>query len=134
MNSFEPPCILTLTQLYIGEACWAFLFGVVIGEGISPLVTSNQLIFVGPYGANIFDPRSWGNGDEATVNTITLEFTRIVLAISPIGAYAIGSCTILGTDDLLAAFAAGTPSSVGLRHGTTLLTSYAPLPLYRFSN
>lgn len=87
MNSFEPPCILTLTQLYIGEACWAFLFGVVIGEGISPLVTSNQLIFVGPYGANIFDPRSWGNGDEATVNTITLEFTRVVLAI---GVFAIG--------------------------------------------
>ena len=46
----------------------------------------------------------------------------------------IGSCTLLGTDDLLAAFAAGTPSSVGLRHGTTLLTSYAPLPLYRFGD
>ncbi|KAK7677743.1 hypothetical protein QCA50_019295 [Cerrena zonata] len=58
-------------RLYIGEACWAFLFGVVIG----------------PYGANIFDPRSWGNGDDATVNTITLEFTRVVLAI---GVFAIG--------------------------------------------
>ncbi|KAI0076338.1 hypothetical protein K474DRAFT_1663178 [Panus rudis PR-1116 ss-1] len=58
-------------KLYIGEACWAFLFGVVVG----------------PYGANIFNPRSWGSGDEATVNTITLEFTRVVLAI---GVFAIG--------------------------------------------
>lgn len=59
-------------KLYIGEACWAFLFGVIIG----------------PYGAGIFDPRSWG-GDptEETVNEITLEFTRVVLAI---GVFAIG--------------------------------------------
>ncbi|KAG1818647.1 Sodium/hydrogen exchanger family-domain-containing protein [Suillus subaureus] len=59
-------------KLYIGEACWAFLFGVIIG----------------PYGAGIFDPRSWG-GDttEDTVNKITLEFTRVVLAI---GVFAIG--------------------------------------------
>lgn len=42
----------------------------------------------GPYGANIFDPRSWGNGDRATTNTITLEFTRVVLAI---GVFAIGA-------------------------------------------
>ena len=41
----------------------------------------------GPYGANIFDPRSWGNGDNVTTNTITLEFTRVVLAI---GVFAIG--------------------------------------------
>ena len=41
----------------------------------------------GPYGANIFDPRSWGNGDDVTTNTITLEFTRVVLAI---GVFAIG--------------------------------------------
>ncbi|CAL1712633.1 unnamed protein product [Somion occarium] len=58
-------------KLYIGEACWAFLFGVVIG----------------PYAANIFDPRSWGSGNEETINTITLEFTRVVLAI---GVFAIG--------------------------------------------
>ncbi|KAJ7696303.1 hypothetical protein B0H17DRAFT_1198217 [Mycena rosella] len=32
-------------KLYIGEACWAFLFGVVIG----------------PYGANIFNPRGWAS-------------------------------------------------------------------------
>ncbi|KAI0087886.1 Sodium/hydrogen exchanger family-domain-containing protein [Irpex rosettiformis] len=58
-------------RLYIGEAIWAFLFGVVIG----------------PYGANIFDPRSWGNGSRDTVNEITLEVTRVVLAI---GVFAIG--------------------------------------------
>ncbi|KAI0040821.1 hypothetical protein FA95DRAFT_812359 [Auriscalpium vulgare] len=58
-------------KLYIGEACWAFLFGVIIG----------------PYGANIFDPRSWGDGSEEITNTITLEFSRVVLAI---GVFAIG--------------------------------------------
>ncbi|KAK0457460.1 Sodium/hydrogen exchanger family-domain-containing protein [Desarmillaria tabescens] len=56
-------------RLYIGEACWAFLFGVIIG----------------PYGAGIFDPRSWGSED--STNTVTLEFTRVVLAI---GVFAIG--------------------------------------------
>ncbi|KAJ7696315.1 Sodium/hydrogen exchanger family-domain-containing protein, partial [Mycena rosella] len=56
--------------LYIGEACWAFLFGVVIG----------------PYGANIFNPRGWASSEE-TANTITLELTRVVLAI---GVFAIG--------------------------------------------
>ncbi|TFY54882.1 hypothetical protein EVJ58_g8593 [Rhodofomes roseus] len=58
-------------KLYIGEACWAFLFGVIIG----------------PYGANIFNPRDWGGGNIETTNTITLEFTRVVLAI---GVFAIG--------------------------------------------
>ncbi|EPT05141.1 hypothetical protein FOMPIDRAFT_1045207 [Fomitopsis schrenkii] len=58
-------------KLYIGEACWAFLFGVIIG----------------PYGANIFNPRDWGGGSIETSNTITLEFTRVVLAI---GVFAIG--------------------------------------------
>ena len=47
----------------------------------------NSNLRAGPYGANIFDPRSWGNGDRATTNTITLEFTRVVLAI---GVFAIG--------------------------------------------
>lgn len=56
-------------KLYIGEACWAFIFGVIIG----------------PHGANIFNPHAWG--DEKTVNTITLELTRVVLAI---GVFAIG--------------------------------------------
>ncbi|KAF8887097.1 Sodium/hydrogen exchanger family-domain-containing protein [Infundibulicybe gibba] len=58
-------------KLYIGEACWAFLFGVIIG----------------PYGANVFNPRAWGSGSEDVTNTITLEFTRVVLAI---GVFAIG--------------------------------------------
>ncbi|GLB38785.1 putative sodium/hydrogen exchanger family protein [Lyophyllum shimeji] len=58
-------------KLYIGEACWAFLFGVIIG----------------PYGANIFNPHSWGNGNDDVTNIITLEFTRVVLAI---GVFAIG--------------------------------------------
>ncbi|KAI0826897.1 Sodium/hydrogen exchanger family-domain-containing protein [Trametes gibbosa] len=58
-------------KLYIGEAIWAFLFGVVIG----------------PYGANIFDPRGWGGSDREVINTITLEVTRVVLAI---GVFAIG--------------------------------------------
>ncbi|KAE9406976.1 hypothetical protein BT96DRAFT_1014388 [Gymnopus androsaceus JB14] len=62
--------LLLREKLYIGEACWAFLFGIIIG----------------PYGANIFDPRSWGNSDEVT-DTITLEFCRVVLAI---GVFAIG--------------------------------------------
>ncbi|KAJ7290048.1 Sodium/hydrogen exchanger family-domain-containing protein [Mycena rebaudengoi] len=57
-------------KLYIGEACWAFLFGVIIG----------------PYGAGIFNPRGWSASHETT-NTITLELTRVVLAI---GVFAIG--------------------------------------------
>ncbi|KAK7466184.1 hypothetical protein VKT23_004905 [Stygiomarasmius scandens] len=58
-------------RLYIGEACWAFLFGIIIG----------------PYGAGIFDPHSWGDNSDETTNAITLEFTRVVLAI---GVFAIG--------------------------------------------
>lgn len=81
---------LTTAQLYIGEACWAFLFGVVIG----PRSTLSQVLppfdadkFTGPHGANIFNPRGWGNGDQHVNNEITLEFTRVVLAI---GVFAIG--------------------------------------------
>ncbi|KAJ7445112.1 Sodium/hydrogen exchanger family-domain-containing protein [Mycena latifolia] len=58
-------------KLYVGEACWAFLFGVVVG----------------PYGANIFNPRGWGGDSDETHNTITLELARVVLAI---GVFAIG--------------------------------------------
>lgn len=46
-----------------------------------------RLIDAGPYGANIFNPRDWGGGDNNTTNTIVLEFTRVVLAI---GVFAIG--------------------------------------------
>lgn len=50
---------------------------------------SNSLahLSVGPYGAGIFDPRAWGGGDEDVTNMITLEFSRVVLAI---GVFAIG--------------------------------------------
>ncbi|KAF9267003.1 hypothetical protein L218DRAFT_895138 [Marasmius fiardii PR-910] len=58
-------------KLYVGEACWAFIFGIIIG----------------PYCANIFDPRGWGRGNDDVTNAVTLEFTRIVLAI---GVFAIG--------------------------------------------
>jgi len=63
--------LLLREKMYIGEACWAFLFGVVIG----------------PYGVNVFNPRAWGDGSDATIDAITLEFTRVVLAI---GVFAIG--------------------------------------------
>ena len=39
-------------------------------------------IAIGPYGANAFDPRSWGD-----FNEITLEVMRIILAI---GLFAVG--------------------------------------------
>lgn len=63
--------VLTLFQLYIGEACLAFVFGVIIG----------------PYCAGIFDPRAWGGGSDDSVNEITLEVTRVILAV---GVFAIG--------------------------------------------
>jgi hypothetical protein len=43
--------------------------------------------FLGPHGTNIFDPRSWGNSTDESIDTITLEFTRIVIAI---GVFAVG--------------------------------------------
>lgn len=78
----------TLLQLYIGEAIWAFLFGVVIGKSETSPFNPIPLTFfalLGPYGANIFDPRAWGNHN--TANFITLELTRVVLAI---GVFAVG--------------------------------------------
>jgi hypothetical protein len=42
---------------------------------------------IGPFGANIFNPRDWGGASDETTNTITLELTRVVLAI---GVFAIG--------------------------------------------
>jgi len=47
---------------------------------------AHRLLSPGPYGANIIDPRSWGDSEEAT-NNLTLEFTRIVIAI---GVFAVG--------------------------------------------
>ncbi|KAF7296875.1 Na-H-Exchanger domain-containing protein [Mycena indigotica] len=59
--------ILTVFQLYINEVLLGTIFGIIVG----------------PYGANIFNPRAWG--DE--VNEITLEVMRIILAT---GLFAIG--------------------------------------------
>ncbi|KZO99241.1 hypothetical protein CALVIDRAFT_548788 [Calocera viscosa TUFC12733] len=58
-------------KLYLGEAIWATVFGIAIG----------------PYGTNIVDPRSWGGDDPMQVNDITMEVTRVVLAL---GLFAIG--------------------------------------------
>lgn len=44
-------------------------------------------INIGPYGAGIFNPRDWGGASDDTTNQITLEFTRVVLAV---GVFAIG--------------------------------------------
>ncbi|KAF7296573.1 Na-H-Exchanger domain-containing protein [Mycena chlorophos] len=63
--------LLLRERLYLGEALIAFIFGVVIG----------------PYGANVFNPRGWAGDNPDTVNSITLEFARVVLAI---GVFAIG--------------------------------------------
>ncbi|EJD00215.1 Sodium/hydrogen exchanger [Fomitiporia mediterranea MF3/22] len=65
-----PDYFLGGKQLYIGE--------VVLGTGFG--------VIIGPYCANIFDPRSWGSTLEAQ-NRITLEVMRVVLAT---GLFAIG--------------------------------------------
>lgn len=44
-------------------------------------------IIIGPSGADIFTPRSWGSTSDEVTNEITLEVTRIVLAL---GVFAIG--------------------------------------------
>ncbi|KAG8760091.1 hypothetical protein FRC14_004077 [Serendipita sp. 396] len=63
--------LLIREKLYLGEAILAFLFGVIVG----------------PYGANIFNPRDWGGGNDDEVHAIVLEVTRVVLAV---GVFAIG--------------------------------------------
>ncbi|KZV63910.1 hypothetical protein PENSPDRAFT_656941 [Peniophora sp. CONT] len=50
-------------------------------------IDADPSLTTGPYGANIFDPRDWGNSNDEVTNEITLEFTRVVLAI---GVFAIG--------------------------------------------
>ena len=49
--------------------------------------TIAHVISLGPYGAHIFSPRDWGGGDTQVTNAITLEVTRVVLAV---GVFAIG--------------------------------------------
>lgn len=63
--------LLIKEKLYLGEAPIATIFGIIIG----------------PYAIGLFDPRAWGGGDVQTSNAITLEVTRVVLAI---GVFAIG--------------------------------------------
>ncbi|KAL5485193.1 hypothetical protein ACEPAI_7835 [Sanghuangporus weigelae] len=58
-------------RLFFGEVVFGTAFGVIIG----------------PHCAGIFNPRSWGSTPE-TVNRITLEFMRVVLAT---GLFAIGA-------------------------------------------
>ena len=58
-------------RLKLGEAVWATVFGIIVG----------------PYCANVFDPRGWGSKTDHGNNLITLEVTRIVLAV---GVFAIG--------------------------------------------
>lgn len=78
---------------------WAFIFGIVIGTLSDPfsrsilpqyplaLTLSSIPRNIGPYAADIFNPRAWSGNNEEVTNVITLEFTRIVLAI---GVFAIG--------------------------------------------
>ena len=44
-------------------------------------------IILGPHVADIFNPRSWSSGSTSTSNAVTLEVTRVVLAV---GLFAIG--------------------------------------------
>jgi NhaP-type Na+/H+ or K+/H+ antiporter len=63
--------LLIKERLYIGEAVIATLTGIIIG----------------PYAANLFDPGDWGGGNDSVVEEITLEVTRVVIAI---GVFAVG--------------------------------------------
>ncbi|KAG8987730.1 hypothetical protein FRB90_003173, partial [Tulasnella sp. 427] len=63
--------LLIKEKLYLGEAPIATIFGIIIG----------------PYAIGLFDPRAWGGGNVQVSNAITLEVTRVVLAI---GVFAIG--------------------------------------------
>lgn len=50
-----------------------------MGEAPIAVVTG---IIIGPYALGLFDPHKWGNGHEEIANEITLEVTRIVIAVS----------------------------------------------------
>lgn len=61
--SDNPNSALIKEKLYAGEAIVATAFGIIFG----------------PHCANLINPRNWGN---PSFDDITLEFTRIVLALS----------------------------------------------------
>lgn len=64
-----------------------YYHGYVSGDPPCPF-SSSELSTKGPYCAGIFDPRAWSSADpEQVTDTVTLEFTRVVLAI---GVFAIG--------------------------------------------
>ncbi|PPQ73612.1 hypothetical protein CVT26_010520 [Gymnopilus dilepis] len=83
-------------KMYIGEALWAFIFGVIVGStslnfASAAFATDNYsdfLLIPGPFCLGIVDPRSWGSVQAGTSNLITLELTRVVLSV---GVFAIGA-------------------------------------------
>ena len=83
-------------QMYIGEALWAFIFGVIVGATSLNFASaafaidhySDFLLLPGPFCLGIVDPRSWGSVQAGTSNLITLELTRVVLSV---GVFAIGA-------------------------------------------
>lgn len=58
-------------RLYLGEAPIATIFGIIIG----------------PHVLNLFDPYGWGGSSTDSTDEITLEVTRVVIAI---GVFAVG--------------------------------------------
>lgn len=58
-------------RLYLGEAPIATIFGIIIG----------------PHVLNLFNPYEWGGSGEDITDEITLEVTRVVIAI---GVFAVG--------------------------------------------
>jgi len=63
-----------------------FLFS--LGNLSTPFSQPNLIHPLGPYGANIFDSRSWGDSsDPEEINFITLEITHVILAI---GVFVVG--------------------------------------------
>lgn len=58
--------IVIKERLYIGEAPIAVVTGIIIG----------------PYVLGFFDPLSWGSSNSAVTDEITLEVTRVIIAIS----------------------------------------------------
>lgn len=81
-------------RLYIGESTLSVVFGIILG----------------PYVSGVFDPRAWGGGRD--FNNLTLELTRIVVALS--------------------VFAVGVelPKAYILRHWRSLLVLIGPAMLF----
>ncbi|POW00110.1 hypothetical protein PSHT_13234, partial [Puccinia striiformis] len=80
-------------KLYLGEAMMAVLFGIIIG----------------PHVAGLFEPRTWGNGEN--FNVVTVELTRIIVALD--------------------VFSAGVelPAAYILRHWQTMVCLLGPVVL-----